>query len=101
MCKRNGGIRFTIHGKNYFELVVISNVGGVGEISRVWIKASKINQWESMTRNWGANWQSLKYLNGQSLSFKVQLVNGETRTAYNVAPSNWRFGQSFRTNVQF
>jgi len=81
--------------------VLISNVGGGGEISGVWIKGSKMNKWESMTRNWGANWQSLRYLNGQSLSFKVQLRNGKTRTANNVAPSNWRFGQSFIANVQF
>ncbi|WVZ08774.1 hypothetical protein V8G54_022120 [Vigna mungo] len=100
-CKRSGGIRFSINGRDYFELVLISNVGGGGEISRVWIKGSKMNKWESMTRNWGANWQSLRYLNGQSLSFKVQLSNGKTRTAINAAPSNWRFGQSFITNVQF
>lgn len=100
-CKRSGGIRFTINGRDYFELVLISNVGGAGEISRVWVKGSRMNNWESMTRNWGANWQSLRYLNGQSLSFRIQLRNGKTRTANNVAPSNWRFGQSFTSNVQF
>ncbi|KAG5044182.1 hypothetical protein AAZX31_03G205800 [Glycine max] len=100
-CKRSGGIRFTINGRDYFELVLISNVGGAGEISRVWVKGSRMNNWESMTRNWGANWQSLRYVNGQSLSFRVQLRNGKTRTANNVAPSNWRFGQSFSSNVQF
>ncbi|TKY61633.1 putative expansin-A17 [Spatholobus suberectus] len=87
-CKRSGGIRFTINGRDCFELVLISNVGGAGVISRVWIKGSKMSNWESMTRNWGANWQSSKYLNGQSLSFRVQLRNGRTRTANNVAPSN-------------
>ena len=100
-CKRSGSIRFTINGRDYFELVLISNVGGVGEIARVWIKGSKMSNWESMSRNWGVNWQSLSYLNGQVLSFRVQLSDGSTRTAYNVAPSNWRFGQSFISNVQF
>ncbi|KAG6786967.1 hypothetical protein POTOM_008588 [Populus tomentosa] len=100
-CNRSGGIRFTINGRNYFELVLISNVGGAGDISRVWIKGSKSNQWEAMSRNWGSNWQSLSYLNGQSLSFKIQTSNGKTRTALNVAPSNWVFGQSFKSNVQF
>ncbi|XP_006444657.2 uncharacterized protein LOC18046956 [Citrus clementina] len=84
-----------------FELVLVSNVGGAGEVSNVWIKGSKMSKWQVMSRNWGANWQSLTYLNAQSLSFRVQTSNGRTRTAYNVAPSNWRFGQSFKSNVQF
>ncbi|CAJ2628927.1 unnamed protein product [Trifolium pratense] len=100
-CKKSGGIRFTINGRDYFELVLISNVGGVGDISKVWIKGSKMKKWESMSRNWGVNWQSLRYLNGQSLSFRVQLSNGKTRTAINVVPSSWRFGQSFTSKVQF
>lgn len=100
-CTRSGGIRFTIDGKNYFELVLISNVGGAGEISNVWIKGSKSNTWEVMTRNWGANWQSSSYLNGQSLSFRVQASDGQIRTALNVVPSNWIFGQSFKSNIQF
>jgi hypothetical protein len=100
-CKRSGNIRFTINGRDFFELVLISNVGGGGEISKVWIKGSKKNKWESMSMNWGANWQSLSFLNGQSLSFRIQLKNGKTRTAINVAPSNWKFGQSFKSNVQF
>ncbi|KAM7277073.1 hypothetical protein ACFE04_018939 [Oxalis oulophora] len=96
-----GGMRFTMNGKNYFELVLISNVGGVGDISKVWIKGSKSNSWEAMSRNWGANWQSLSYLTGQSLSFKVQTSNGKIKTANNVVPSSWQFGQSFKTSVQF
>ncbi|KAG2402457.1 putative expansin-A17 [Vigna angularis] len=99
-CKRSGAIRFTINGKDFFELVLISNVGGAGDISLVWIKGSKMSNWESMSRNWGANWQSLSYLNGQSLSFRIQLSNGKTLTAFDVAPSNWRFGQSFISKVQ-
>ncbi|KAK4282645.1 hypothetical protein QN277_013999 [Acacia crassicarpa] len=100
-CKRSGGIRFTINGKDYFELVLVSNVGDAGEISRVWVKGSRMSNWEIMSRNWGANWQSLSYLNGQSLSFRVQLSTGKYLTAYNVAPSNWQFGQSFVSSIQF
>ncbi|XP_039052899.1 putative expansin-A17 [Hibiscus syriacus] len=99
-CRRKGGMRFTINGRNYFELVLISNVGGAGEISKVWVKGSKTNKWESMLRSWGANWQSLSYLNGQTLSFRVQVSNDKTRTALNVVPSNWQFSQSFKSNVQ-
>ncbi|KDP28368.1 hypothetical protein JCGZ_14139 [Jatropha curcas] len=100
-CQRSGGIRFTINGSNYFELVLISNVGGPGEISNVWVKGSKSNNWGIMSRNWGANWQSLGYLNGQSLSFRLQASDGRILTAPDVIPSNWKFGQSFKTNVQF
>ncbi|KAH0855270.1 hypothetical protein HID58_013748, partial [Brassica napus] len=100
-CRRSGGMRFTMNGRNYFELVLISNVGGAGEISKVWIKGSRSKKWETMSRNWGANWQSNTYLNGQSLSFKVQLSNGRIKAALNVVPSNWRFGQSFKSNIQF
>ncbi|XP_058082869.1 putative expansin-A17 [Magnolia sinica] len=99
-CKRTGGMRFTINGRDYFELVMISNVGGNGEISKVWIKGSKTD-WLAMTRNWGANWQSNSYLNGQSLSFRIQTSNGKFRTVYNVVPSNWRFGQTFTSSIQF
>jgi hypothetical protein len=101
-CKRSGGIRFTINGNDGFELVLISNVGGAaGEISGVWIKGSESNQWETMSRNWGVNWQSLTYFNGQSLSFRVQTSDGQIRTALDVAPSDWKFGQSFKSDVQF
>ncbi|KAF3535362.1 hypothetical protein F2Q69_00021430 [Brassica cretica] len=92
---------FLTIAKDYFELVLISNVGGAGEISKVWIKGSRSNKWKTMSRNWGANWQSNTYLNGQSLSFKVQLSNERTKVALNVVPSNWRFGQSFKSNIQF
>ncbi|CAI0627223.1 unnamed protein product, partial [Linum tenue] len=100
-CRRSGGMRFTINGRDYFELVLISNVGGVGEISAAWVRGSRTNRWEAMSRNWGSNWQSLSFLNGQALSFRVQASNGRIRTALNVVPSNWRFGQSFKSNVQF
>ncbi|KAK3194441.1 hypothetical protein Dsin_025751 [Dipteronia sinensis] len=79
-----------MNGRDYFELVLISNVGGAGDISSVWIKGSKMSKWETMSRNWGANWQSLSYLNGPSLSFRIQTTNGKTLIALNALPSNWR-----------
>lgn len=94
-------MRFTMNGRNYFELVLVSNVGGAGEIAKVWIKGSKSNKWETMSRNWGVNWQSNTYLNGQSLSFEVQLSDGSIKAALNVVPSNWQFGQSFKSNINF
>ncbi|KAH0920524.1 hypothetical protein HID58_028184 [Brassica napus] len=74
-CRRSGGMRFTMNGRDYFELVLISNVGGAGDLSQVWIKGSKSNKWET--------------------------INGKIKTAIDVVPSYWQFGQSFKSNINF
>ncbi|RCV46483.1 hypothetical protein SETIT_9G535800v2 [Setaria italica] len=99
-CMKQGGVRFTMAGSNYFVLVLITNVAGTGSVKAVWVKGSNTDRMP-MSRNWGANWQSLAGLTGQALTFGVTNTDGKTVVVTDVVPAWWKFGQSFTSGVQF
>ncbi|KAL6842393.1 hypothetical protein ACP4OV_027820 [Aristida adscensionis] len=99
-CVKQGGVRFTITGFNYYLLVLISNVAGSGSVASAWVKGTTTNQ-VTMTRNWGANWQALAGLAGQALTFGVTSSGGQIIVFPNVVPANWKFGMTFISNLQF
>ncbi|KAJ1269298.1 hypothetical protein BS78_07G200800 [Paspalum vaginatum] len=99
-CWRNGGVRFTIGGFNYFELVLITNVAGSGSVQSMAVKGTNTD-WIQMTRNWGANWHCLASLVGQGLSFTVTSTGGQTIVFQDVVPAWRQFGQTFTTYQNF
>ncbi|XP_015069340.1 expansin-A23-like [Solanum pennellii] len=99
-CQKKGGLKFDIKGNSNLIIVLVFNVGGVGDVVNVKIKGSKTG-WVPMKRNWGQNWQTPVQLGGQSLSFQVQTSDGKLVQSDNVAPANWQFGQTFEAKNNF
>ncbi|KAK6913334.1 Expansin, cellulose-binding-like domain [Dillenia turbinata] len=96
-CQKRGGIKFEISGNPSFNLVLVYNVGGAGDVWDLKIKGSATG-WITMKRNWGQKWETGVVLQGQSLSFRVTTSDGQWVELDNVAPANWQFGQAFEGN---
>jgi hypothetical protein len=98
-CLREDGVRFSVSGKGSFFTVLISNVGGAGDIRSVKIKGTE-SGWLSMGRNWGQIWHINLDLKGQPVSFELTSSDGTTMTNFNVVPKDWEFGKTY-TGKQF
>ncbi|KAL0375009.1 UNVERIFIED_CONTAM: Expansin-A9 [Sesamum radiatum] len=87
-----------VNGRRELTVVLVWNVGGAGDVESVWVKGEKnVKLWRKMKRKWGQRWETGGVvLVGESLSFRVQTSDGRTSTSMRVAPSNWRFGQTFQ-----
>ncbi|CAN6234896.1 unnamed protein product [Urochloa humidicola] len=100
-CRRSGGIRFRLDGFRYFNVVLITNVGGAGDVARAAVRVPHYAEWLPLARNWGQNWQCSAILAGGALSFRVTTGDRRTLTSWNVAGPDWRFGQTFTATNNF
>ncbi|PKA45854.1 Expansin-A9 [Apostasia shenzhenica] len=95
-CRKQGGVRFTITGNRYFNLILVWNVAGAGDIRNVQVKGSnKGLAWTTLSHNWGQWWHTNADLTGQSLTFRLTTSDGRRSTSWHVTPRNWQFGQTF------
>ncbi|CAN0926198.1 EXPA9 [Linum grandiflorum] len=94
-CRKSGGIRYTMMGNQWFYEVIVSNVGGSGDIVAVHVKVDNKQRWISLDHDWGATWKTGFPLQGKSLSFRVRGSDGRYSTSPHVVPNNWQFGQTF------
>ncbi|KAL7096772.1 hypothetical protein ACP275_10G100500 [Erythranthe tilingii] len=94
-CKKRGGVKLTITGNPYFNLVTVTNVGGAGDVTSVEVSGGKDLPWTKLSRNWGQKWETNANLVGHDLTFKVTTSDGKTVILQKVVPQNWQFSQTF------
>lgn len=97
---KRGGIRFVMNGNPWFNLVLVYNVAGVGDVVTMEMKGSG-KSFFTMTRNWGENWELKQKLVGQALAFRVTLSDRTTLTSTDAVPKWWTFGSTYECTQNF
>ncbi|EMS52744.1 Expansin-A32 [Triticum urartu] len=100
-CMRLGGIRYTITGNKYFNMVAVTNVGGAGDVAALKVKGNKRVKWTLLQRNWGQVWQTSEDLTGESLTFRVMTGDHRKHTSWHVLPRDWQFGVTYQAPKNF
>jgi hypothetical protein len=100
-CVRQGGIRYTITGNKYFNMVMVTNVGGAGDVVAASVKGDKRVKWTAMKRNWGQVWQTGEDLTGESLTFRLMTSDHRKATSWHVLPEDWQFGVTYQASKNF
>ncbi|XP_047046334.1 expansin-A32-like [Lolium rigidum] len=100
-CAKAGGIRYTITGNKYFNMVTVTNVGGAGDVAGLTVKGNKRVKWTPLKRNWGQVWQTGEDLTGESLTFRVMTGDHRRHTSWHVLPRDWQFGVTYQAPKNF
>ncbi|CAM6092626.1 unnamed protein product [Calypogeia fissa] len=103
-CMKTGGIRFTPGGNPYYLSVLVTNVGGAGDIQALSVEGSNTGSFQPMYHNWGQIWTSGNQFIGQTLSFEATVGDAsyqKTWQFWNAVPSNWGFGQTYEYQYNF
>ncbi|TVU39083.1 hypothetical protein EJB05_12486, partial [Eragrostis curvula] len=100
-CAREGGIRYTITGNKNYNMVMVTNVGGAGDVVALMVKGNKRVKWTPMKRSWGQIWITEVDLTGESLTFRVMTGDHRKATSWHVAPRDWQFGKTYQATKNF
>ncbi|KAG6648396.1 hypothetical protein CIPAW_07G144700 [Carya illinoinensis] len=98
-CKKHGGVRFRVNGRDYFELVLISNVAGTGSIQSLIGNPMPISMANLYPSRSPVVMEKPKNSMCSHFCALFSLL-GETRLFQNIVPSNWAFGPTFSSTVQ-
>ena len=79
----------------YFLLILVSNVGGAGDVMEVLVRSKGLKKFTPMKRNWGQYWEISENLGGQDLTFRVITSDGRSSTLWRVLPQDWQIGKTY------